>query len=149
MTKKIIASVLALVLVLGLAACSGGGENSGTTTPSGTTGTETAQPAETTEVEINGITYHKASDMTTDNITLTYMHFDQDETVKYLADRFMQIYPNIKVVTQYENVRTYGDTLLTLVSSGKSPDLIMYSDADFALSNMLLMDISQYWNADE
>ena len=32
----------------------------------------------------------KAKDITKDNIELTYYHFDQDETVQYLADRFQE-----------------------------------------------------------
>ncbi len=103
---------------------------------------------ETEEVVINGITYHRATDLTTEPITLTYFHFDQDETVQYLANRFMELYPNITVKVQYENVSTYDDTLLTLVSNKNTPDIIMYSDCDFALSNMLLSDISAYWNSD-
>ncbi len=103
---------------------------------------------ETEEVVINGITYHRATDLTTEPITLTYFHFDQDETVQYLAQRFMELYPNITVVVQYENVATYNTTLLSLMGTPKTPDVIMYSDCDFALSNMLLSDISAYWNSD-
>lgn len=93
--------------------------------------------------------YKKYNDMTTEPITLTYFHFDQDETVQLLAERFMQIYPNITVNVQYENVANYNSTLLTLVNNRQTPDAIMYSDCDFALSNMLLADISEYWNADD
>ena len=141
MKKRIVACMLTLTMALGLTACgssNGSGSKSETTTVSG----------ETEEVEINGITYHKATDLTDDEITLTYFHFDQDETVKYLADRFMEIYPNITVNAVYENVATYNDTLLTLVSDNKTPDVIMYSDCDFALSNFLLQDVSSYWNSD-
>lgn len=141
MKKRIVACILVLSMALGLTACGGsgnGGSKSGATEVSG----------ETEEVEINGITYHKATDLTDDEITLTYFHFDQDETVKYLADRFMELYPNITVNAVYENVSTYDDTLLTLVSNQETPDVIMYSDADFALSNFLLQDISSYWNSD-
>ena len=102
--------MLALSMVLGLTACGsngGSGKGSEATTVSG----------ETEAVEINGITYNKATDLTTDEIELTYFHFDQDETVQYLADRFMELYPNIKVNAVYENVATYNDTLLTLVNS--------------------------------
>lgn len=142
MKKRIIAAILALSMTLGLTAC---GDN-------GTKNTETAGNAqvskETETAEINGITYNKATDLTTEDITLTYFHFDQDETVKYLAERFMELYPNITVNTVYENVSTYNDTLLTLVSNQQTPDVIMYGDADFALSNMLLSDISGYYNSD-
>ncbi len=143
MKRKIMAAVLALSMVLGLTACGGkngdsGSNKSGATTVSG----------ETEAVEINGITYNKATDLTTDEIELTYFNFDQDETCKYLADRFMELYPNIKVNAVYENVSTYNDTLLALIADSKTPDVIMFSDADFALSNMLVTDISSFWNSD-
>ena len=132
MTRKVLAGLLAALLLLGMLGISGA---------EGVTG-------EYEEVVINGITYHKATDMTTEPITLTYFHFDQNETVQYLADRFMQLYPNITVIVQYENVSTYDDTLLNLVSAKSAPDIIMYSDCDFALSNRLLSDISAYWDSD-
>ncbi len=141
MKKKFLSAMLALSMVLGLTACGsngGSGKGSEATTVSG----------ETEAVEINGITYNKATDLTTDEIELTYFHFDQDETVQYLADRFMELYPNIKVNAVYENVATYNDTLLTLVNNQQTPDVVMFSDADFALSNMLVRDISGYWDSD-
>ncbi len=142
MKKRIVAAMLTMSMLMGLTtACGssgGAGSTSGATEVSG----------ETEEVEINGITYHKATDMTTDEIELTYFNFDQDEITQYLAERFMEIYPNIKVNCTYENVSTYDDTLLTLVNNSQTPDVIMYSDADFALSNMLLADISSYYNSD-
>lgn len=60
----------------------------------------------------------------------------------------MELYPNIKVNAVYENVSTYNDTLLALIADSKTPDVIMFSDADFALSNMLVTDISSFWNSD-
>ncbi len=141
MKKKLVALMLTVTMVFSMTACqksSGGGGNSGEMSVSG----------ETETVEIDGIKYSKAKDLTTDDIELTYFHFDQDETVKALAERFMKIYPNIKVNPVYENVATYNDTLLSLVSNGESPDVIMYSDADFALSNKLLADITKLWNSD-
>ncbi|MDE6607540.1 MAG: ABC transporter substrate-binding protein [Lachnospiraceae bacterium] len=143
MKRKIIAAVLALSMVLGLTAC--GGSNGG---GGGSSSSATTVSGETEAVEINGITYNKATDLTTDEIELTYFNFDQDETCKYLADRFMEIYPNIKVNAVYENVATYNDTLLALIADQKTPDVIMFSDADFALSNMLVQDISSFWNSD-
>ncbi len=144
MRKKLLTLTLVAVMAMGLAACGkkdgGGGADSG--------GGTAAVSGETEPVEINGITYNKATDLTDEEIELTYFHFDQDETVQYLAKRFMEIYPNIKVNPVYENVSTYDDTLNTLVNNGESPDVIMYSDADFALSNLLLRDISEYWDSD-
>ncbi|MBQ6174977.1 MAG: carbohydrate ABC transporter substrate-binding protein [Clostridia bacterium] len=132
MFKRVLACLMVAMLALGMMNVS---------VAEGVTG-------EYEEVVINGITYHKATDMTSEPITLTYFHFDQNETVQYLADRFMEIYPNINVIVQYENVSTYDDTLLNLVSAKSTPDVIMYSDCDFALSNMLLSDISAYWDSD-
>lgn len=142
MKRKLVAMMLAVSMIVGLTGCGGGGgtgdNGSGSMKVSG----------ETEEVEIGGIKYKKAKDMTTEKIELKYFHFDQDETVKYLANRFMEIYPNITVTPIYENVSTYNDTLLALVSNKESPDVIMYSDADFALSNSLLADITELWNSD-
>lgn len=145
--NKLLALLLSATMLVGLTACGGGGEEAGAN--AGNEGGGSDAPAQAQEVTIDGITYNPAADLTTENIELTYFHFDQDETVQYLANRFMEIYPNIKVNVKYENVATYNDTLLALVANGNSPDVIMYSDADFALSNMLLADVSEYWNADE
>ncbi len=141
MRKKLLAMMLAASMTIGLAGCGGGKQ---TAVDSG----KTKITNEVEEVEIDGITYSKAKDMTKDDIELVYFHFDQDETVQYLAKRFMEIYPNITVRPVYENVATYNDTLLTLVSDSNTPDVIMYSDADFALSNSLLADITELWDSD-
>ena len=141
MRKKLVAMMLAASMTIGLVGCGGGGN-------SGPTDTNIEITNEVEEVEIDGITYSKAKDLTKDDIELVYFHFDQDETVQYLAERFMKIYPNIKVRPVYENVATYNDTLLTLVSDSNTPDVIMYSDVDFALSNSLLADITDLWNSD-
>jgi len=146
MRKKLLALLLSMAMVMGLAGCGGGGGAGGGSAENKSNAKKVT--GETEEVEFNGITYHKAKDITEDKIELTYFHFDQKETVEYLADRFMQIYPNIKVTPVYNEVGTYNQTLNTLVSDNKSPDVIMHSDADFALSNMLLQDITEYWNSD-
>ncbi len=150
MKKKLLALLLSTVMVAGLVGCGGGDDSSSTSTSSSSTSgdKQAATEEKVTEKEINGYTYTLATDLTDENIELTYFHFDQDETVQYLADRFMELYPNIKVNVKYENVATYNDTLLALIANGDSPDAIMYSDCDFALSNMLLADISEYWKAD-
>ena len=144
MKKKIFALLMAACMLIGMfAGCGNGGANGGNA------GGATTVSNEYELVEINGHSYKKALDVTTEPITLTYFHFDQDETVQLLAQRFMEIYPNITVNVQYENVATYNDTLLTLVNNQQTPDVIMYSDADFALSNMLLADVASFWDTDE
>jgi len=147
MKKKVLASVLTASMLLGaLTACGSDSTSADTTASTSSSGGEVTY--EEVTVEGSDITYHKATDMTTDEITLTYFNFDQQEITDYLAQRFMEIYPNITVVNSYENVATYDDTLLTMVSNQQTPDVIMYSDADFALSNMLLADITDYYEAD-
>ncbi len=132
----------------GETAASAGGENA---PAAGNPGGATSVTNDFDLITVDGSShqYKKYKDMTTENITLNYVHFDQDETVQRLADRFMQIYPNITVNVQYENVANYNTTLSTLVSNGQAPDIIMHSDCDYALSNMLLADISAYFNSDE
>ena len=147
--KKGLALLMVLSMTAGVTACGSNGKNATETGSNGTlSGGSEASGEQSSTKEINGIVYNLATDLTTEPIELTYFHFDQDETVQYLADRFMELYPNIKVNVKYENVATYGDTLLTLVANGTSPDVIMFSDADYALSNMLLADITEYWDAD-
>ncbi|MCR5692253.1 MAG: ABC transporter substrate-binding protein [Eubacterium sp.] len=141
MKKKLMALMLSVSMMVGLTACGGGGA-------AGTESGEVTISGETETVEIGGITYTKASDLTDEEIELTYFHFDQDETVQALAARFTEIYPNIKVNAVYQNVAEYNDALLALVANGDAPDIIMYSDADFALSNVLLADITNLWNSD-
>ena len=146
MRKKLLALLLTLSMTVCMAGCRGkGGDDSlggqGKSDSSAVSG-------KTEDFEEAGITYKKATDLTKDDIELTYFHFDQDETVKYLADRFMKIYPNIKVNPIYEPVTSYNDTLQSLLSNGDTPDVVMYSDADFALNNTILRDIADYWNSD-
>ncbi len=145
MRKKLLALALSLTMIVGLTACNGSSNGGGA---SNVDSGKVSMTGETEEKEINGITYKKATDLTSEEIELQYFHFDQDETVKYLANRFMEIYPNIKVNPVYENVATYDDTLLTLVSNQQAPDIVMYSDADFALSNRILADITKLYDSD-
>lgn len=141
MKKKIVATMLTLTMAMGLlAGCGNKEKGNGSLTD--------VVSNEYEEKVVNGITYHVAKDLTSEEITLKYFHFDQDETVQYLADVFMELYPNIKVEAVYENVGTYQDTLTAMFTDGDAPDVIMYSDADAALKNMWLQDISSYYNSD-
>jgi multiple sugar transport system substrate-binding protein len=143
MRKKLLALALSMTMVVGLMTGCGSSSSGGGSSETGSVSNETETK------EIGGITYNVATDLTTDDIELTYFHFDQDETVQALAKRFMELYPNITVNAVYEPVASYDDTLMTLVSNQQTPDVIMYSDADFALSNSLLADITDLYNSDE
>ncbi len=152
MKKKIVACMLVLAMTVGMTtACGGNGGG-------GNAGSAESVSGETEEITVEGsdITYHKAKDITTDEITLKYFSFDQPETISYLARRFEQIYPNITVEESYNQVGEsstgagdgYNDVLLTLVHNDQTPDVIMSSDCDFALSNALYLDISPWYNTD-
>ena len=149
MRKKLLALALSMSMVFGLAGCGGNGGGGGDDPDTGQGKSDSkAVSGETEEKDINGIKYKVATDLTKDNIKLTYFHFDQKETVEYLTKRFEELYPNIDVEPVFNDVSTYNQTLNTLVSDSNTPDVIMYSDADFALSNFLLRDVSDYWESD-
>lgn len=147
MKTKALAITLALCLLLGLLA--GCGDDGGGGSGNYVGAENVTNDYDLITVEGSDHQYKKYKDMTEEKITLTYFHFDQDETVKLLADRFMQIYPNIEVKVQFEDVGTNGTTLGTMVTNGQSPDVIMVSDEAYALSNMYLSDISAYFDSDE
>lgn len=88
--------------------------------------------------------------MTDEEIELTYMNFDNKVLTEYLAQKFMEKYPNIKVNVIYVAAGDeYNDTLLNLVNTGKTPDCFMIlGNCDFALSNSLLGDMTEYWEND-
>lgn len=88
--------------------------------------------------------------MTTDEIELTYMNFDNKVLTEYLAQKFTEKYPNIKVNVVYVAAGAeYNDTLLNLVNTGQTPDCFMIlGNCDFALSNSLLGDMTEYWEND-
>ncbi len=144
MKKKILALCLAALMLVGiLAGCNGdggGGEYVGAD-----------ECGEYELVTIDGFDHQfkKYKNMTTEEITLRYFNFDDDETTKQLAKIFMQIYPNIHVETVFEDVGTYNTTLSTLINNGETPDVLMSSDADYALSNRIFLDIAKYWDSDD
>lgn len=142
MTKKLLGLFLSATLALSLAAC--GSTNTGDTSSE----TKTEASGEVSEPVVNDEGYSIATDLTTEEIELTYFHFDSEVTVEKLAEKFMELYPNITVKTEYCQVSDSNTTLLNLVNNGQTPDCFMFSDADFALSNYLLYDISEFWAND-
>lgn len=144
--KRFFGLLLTAVLCIGLlAGCGKNGDETVTPTPTavakggdeqgnddGTSDAATGLPA-----------------MTTENISLTYMHFDNDDLVKAVAQAFMDKYPNIKVETQAYSTDGYNDTLLNMIGAQMTPDCFMIlGNCDFALSNAVLGDMTEYWEND-
>lgn len=154
MKKKVISLMMAATLVAGLlGGCGGkdaGSSAGGSNAADSSSGNTTAAPdASAGDAASSGDAAAALPEMTTDEITLTYMHFDNESLVNAVADAFMKKYPNIKVETQAFSTDGYNDTLLNLVQSGQTPDCFMIlGNCDFALSNALLGDMTPYWEAD-
>ena len=121
MKKRIVSALLALVMTVSLAACGGGGSKG----PSG-------------NVDENGVT--------TDEITLTYWHFEDQKTMELMAEKFTDIYPNIKVEVRL--IDDMSQDLSAAATAGNFPDVFSSTDSDTALANMYWADISEYYDAD-
>ena len=118
--KKILSLLLAGSMVLGLTAC--GGSSSG---PSG-------------KVDENGVT--------TDEITLSFWHYEDETTINMLAEKFMEMYPNITVECRV--IEDMSADLSAAAAAGTFPDVFEGTDSDTALANQYWLDISEYFDAD-
>lgn len=154
--KKIIALLLAFVLVLSLAACGNSGEdNDKDNTTQGKPNDKDGESADVCGdyelVTLDGYDHQfkKYANMTDEPITLSYITYDNDAVVSILAEAFMELYPNIKVEIIQTPIFEFADTMTSLANENKLPDVIMYIDADYELSNKQLLDFSGYWNSDE
>lgn len=152
-SKKLTSLCLAATMCAGLLTACGNGGDGDTTTPTPTTApsnngntTTDITPDPSTE---DGDTATGLPAMTTENITLTYMHFDNAVLVDYVAEKFMDKYPNITVKTQPFETGGFNDTLMNMIMAGKSPDCYMVlGNCDFGLSNGLYGDMTEYWEND-
>lgn len=120
MKKRVLVFMLAVTMCLAAFGCSK--KKSG---PSG-------------KVDENGVTL--------DEITLTFWHYEDETTIKLLAEKFMDIYPNIKV--EQRVIEDMSTDLSAAAQAGTFPDVFEGTDSDTALANEYWRDISEYWNAD-
>lgn len=84
--------------------------------------------------------------VTTDEITLTFWHYEDETTINLLAEEFMKMYPNIKVECRV--IEDMSTDLSAAAAAGNFPDVFEGTDSDTALANQYWADISEYWNAD-
>jgi multiple sugar transport system substrate-binding protein len=139
--KKVISLILVLALSMSLLAGCKGKEDTKSDAEA------TKAPAETTEAEATEAP--ALPDMTTEEITLSYASWENTFLNEYLAQKFMEKYPNIKVELVPLALDGYNDSLLNLSSSGELPDAFwVLGECDFAIQNGLLGDMTEYWEND-
>ncbi|MGN0745916.1 MAG: ABC transporter substrate-binding protein [Aristaeellaceae bacterium] len=86
---------------------------------------------------------------TTDPITVTFMTWDDYELTQALADKFMEMHPNITIELVYTTTGDVSATLLNMAAEGALPDVFFWLDLDPLLSNQMMMDITQLVENDE
>ena len=114
--KKLILVCVLIVGVLAMALTGCGKKNE--TTASG-------------NVDENGVT--------TDEITLTFWHYEDETTINMLAEKFMSMYPNIKVECRV--IEDMSTDLSAAAAAGTFPDVFEGTDSDTALANQYWADI--------
>jgi multiple sugar transport system substrate-binding protein len=91
----------------------------------------------------------KLEEMTTEEITLSYASWMNPALNEFLANKFMEKYPNIKVELVQLDFATWNDGLTNLASTGELPDVYWYlGNVDVPIRNGWLGDITPYFEAD-
>ena len=139
--RRLTCGLLGTAMALSLAGCSG--SSSADKEKSTAADSAADSKAEGTEAskEQGG-----PSDLTTDNITLTYWHYEDETTINMLAEKFMEKYPNITVEAKV--ITDMSTDLSAAAAAGTFPDVFSGTDSDTALANAYWADISEYFDAD-
>ena len=87
MKKRVLALLLAMAMVLSLAACNKSGTDSKPDTASNSDGQSSSQGGASN----TGVTDEK--------ITLSFWSYEDETTANLMAEKFMELYPNITVET--------------------------------------------------
>ena len=126
MKRKILCALLAATMAVSMTACGGGNAGGG----SGTPGASDAADAELTD----------------DNITLKYWHYEDQELIEMMAEGFMKEHPNITV--EVRRIDDMSTDLSAAAAAQDFPDVFQGTDSDTALANFYWRDISEYYDAD-
>ena len=87
--------------------------------------------------------------MTTEDITLTYASWANGNLNQELANKFMEMYPNITVELVQLEQEGWNDHLTNLASTGELPDVFWYmGNVDIAIRNSWLGDLTDYFEND-
>ncbi|MBQ9700492.1 MAG: carbohydrate ABC transporter substrate-binding protein [Lachnospiraceae bacterium] len=132
--KKVLSLILVVTLMMGLAGC---------------IGSKKTNPGNSQELDWSVLDDNNLPLMnTTDDITLTYVHFDSPVLIQEMAKAFETKYPNINVELVEVTSADANTTLQTMIANGQVPDCFMFTDCDFALQNDLLYDMTRLWESD-
>ena len=121
--KKILLMVLTIALTLTLVGCGNGDDND------------------------NG----DKNGSNSSNIVLSYADWGDSEMNQALIDAFEEEHPNIKVDLRQDITGTGGEftaNLLNAQAAGVLPDVFAIDNVPTGYSNGMIMDISEYWDAD-
>lgn len=87
--------------------------------------------------------------VTDEEITLTYASWANADLNQFLADKFMEVYPNIKVELVQLEQDGWNDHLTNLASTGELPDVFWYQgNVDIGIRNAWFADMTEYFEND-
>ena len=86
---------------------------------------------------------------TTDEITLSFMTWDDFEMTEALAAKFMEKYPNIKVEVIRTTTADIAGELLNRAATNDLPDVYFWLDLEPLMAGKYMYDITEYVENDE
>ena len=86
---------------------------------------------------------------TTDEITISFLTWDDFELTQALADKFHELHPNITVEIIQTTTADCTATLTNLAADNNLPDVFFWLDLDPLMANRMCLDIAPYLEADE
>lgn len=128
--KKLFLMMLTLTFALAIVGCSNGDD--------------------TTDPDDNGGTGNTGG--TSKNIVLSYADWGDAEMNQALIDSFMEAHPNIRVELRSDITGAgaeFTGNLLNAQAAGVLPDVFAIDNVPTGYSNGMLLDITEYWDADE
>ena len=149
--KLLVSMTLVASMLVGVAGCGGDTTTDDGTTNQGATSGETTNDkkddtAKKDPVKVEPVNVFGDYNVTTDNITLTYWHYEDQGMADRMCEAFMELYPNITVENKV--ISDMSTDLSAAAAAGTFPDVFEGTDSDTALANMYWADITEYWNAD-
>lgn len=141
--KKLIALLLALVMVVSvLAACN-------TEKPAGTNPSE-SNPNETTPNE----TKPNETEPNTEEIVLRLAHWGLGTEEEYnlerqMIDLYMELHPNIKIEIADDITGDWNAALATAAAGNNLPDVFLIANVPTAVANEWTLDLTSFTEADE